>query len=87
MDSRLKSAHGTEIQGKEVKEQGSLGLGRERNHFALLLLGGLLINVLQVRGLAAKARTVVHDFAIDLAGCEVDKTQDFPQRADIRTSN
>jgi hypothetical protein len=52
-----------------------------------LLLGGLLENVLQVGGLATKARTVVHDFAVDLAGREVDKTQDFPQTADISTSS
>jgi len=52
-----------------------------------LLLGGLLVNVLQIGGLAALARAIVDDFAINLAGCEVDETQDFPQRAAIRISN
>jgi hypothetical protein len=46
-----------------------------------LLFGCGLINVLQVGGLATKARAVVHDFAVDLAGREVDKAQDFPRTA------
>jgi hypothetical protein len=41
---------------------------------------------LQVRGLAAKARAIVDNFAVDLAGCEVDKAQDSPQRADFGAS-
>jgi hypothetical protein len=44
-----------------------------------LLFRGLLVDDLQVRGFAAQPGAVIHDFAIDLAGCEVDETQDFPQ--------
>src|SRR5580765_6197700 len=51
-----------------------------------MLLGGLLVNVLQIGGLAAEARAVIHDFAINFAGCEVDETQDFPQSAAICAS-
>jgi hypothetical protein len=40
-----------------------------------LLLVGLLEDVLQIRRLAAKTRAVVHDFAVNLAGCEIDKAQ------------
>src|SRR5690348_13882238 len=38
--------------------------------------------MLKIGGLPAKARAIVHDLAIDLAGCEVDKAQDFPQATD-----
>jgi hypothetical protein len=44
-----------------------------------LLLGSFLIDVLQVGGLATKPGTVIHDFAVNLAGCEVYETQTFPQ--------
>src|SRR5439155_5671178 len=73
-------------QRQEVEEQSALGFSGERDHLALLLLGSGLVNVLQVGGLAAKARAIVHDFAVDLAGCEVDKAQDSPQRADVSAS-
>ncbi len=68
---------------KKIEEKGSLSLGGERDHLAFLLFGGLLVDVLQVRGLAAKARTVINDLAVNLAGCEVDETQDSPQMSDI----
>src|SRR5258708_9634255 len=39
--------------------------------------------MLQVGSFSAQPGAVIHDLAIDLAGCEVDKTQDFPQKADV----
>jgi hypothetical protein len=36
---------------------------------------------LEVGSFAAETSAVVHDFTIDLAGCEVDETQGFPQKA------
>ena len=75
----FEAAHGAEIEGKEIEEQGSLSLSGERDHLAFLLLGGLLIDVLQVGGLATKPGAVIHDFAVNLAGCEVYETQTFPQ--------
>src|SRR5437899_3406615 len=86
MNSSLEATHRTEVERKKIKKQGSLGLSGKRDHLALLLLGSLLVDMLQVGGLAAKARAVIHDFAINLAGCEVDKAQDFPQRADVGAS-
>src|SRR5581483_1244001 len=79
MDARLEAAHRTEVQRQKVEEQGALGFGGQRDHFALLLLGGLLVDVLQVGGLPAEARAIVDDLAVDLAGCEVDEAQDFLQ--------
>src|SRR6266536_1413737 len=86
VDSGLEAANRAEIKRKEIKEQSALGFSGERDHLVLLLLGSGLVNVLQVGGLAAQARAIVHDFAVDLAGCEVDKTQDSPQRADVSAS-
>src|SRR6185437_16433120 len=82
MDSGLKALHRAQIQRQKIEEQCSLGLCGERNHLALLLLSCCLINMLKIGGLPAKARAIVHDLAIDLAGCEVDKAQDFPQATD-----
>jgi hypothetical protein len=79
VNSRFEAADRAQIERQEIEEQGSLGFCGERDHLALLLFCGLLVNNLQVRGFAAQPGAVVHDFAIDLAGCEVDETQDFPQ--------
>jgi hypothetical protein len=86
VDSGLEPTHGTKVERQKVEEQSSLSLGGKRDHFALLLLGGGFVDVLQVGGLAAEARAVIHDLAINFAGCEVDETQDFPQRAAIYAS-
>jgi hypothetical protein len=77
MDSSLETANVAQIKRQEVEEQGALSFGGKRDHLALLLLRGLLINDLQVRGFAAQSGAVVHDFAVDLAGCEVDETQEL----------
>src|SRR5207245_11806859 len=87
VNTRLETTHRTEVEGKEVKKQGPLGLGGERDHLALLLLGGLLVDMLQVGGFAAKARAVIHNLAINLAGCEVDIDNDFAHMPDVRDVN
>ena len=83
VNAGLEAAYGPEIQGKKIEEKGSVGLCRERDHFALLLVRGFLVDDLQIRGLAAESGAIVRDFAIDLAGCEIDKAQDSPHTADI----
>src|SRR5207249_6133143 len=79
MHAGFETAHGPEIEREEIEEEGALCLGGERDHLAFLLFGGLLIDVLQVGGFATKPGAVVHDFAVNLAGCEVYETQTFPQ--------
>src|SRR5207245_9900934 len=71
-------AHRSQIERQEVEEQRSLCLGGERDHLALLLFRGFLVDVLQIRGLAAQPGAVIHDLAVDLAGCKIDETQEFP---------
>src|SRR5579872_1003348 len=68
---------------QEVEEQRTFGLGGQRDHLALLLVRSFLVDHLQIRGLAAESGAIVDDLAVDLAGCEVDETQGFPQGAGI----
>jgi hypothetical protein len=75
VDARPEAPHRAQIQRQEIEEQGSIGLGGERDHLALLLFGCFLKDELQIRRLAAQSGTVVDDFAVDLACCEVDETQ------------
>ena len=75
VNARLEAAHRAQIQRQEVEEQGSIGLGGERDHLALLLFGCFLEDELQIRRLAAQPGAVVDDLAVDLACCEVDETQ------------
>ena len=79
VDSGFEAAHVAQVEGQEVEEEGTLGFRGKGDHLAFLLVRGLLVNDLQVRGLAAQSGTVVHDLAVNLAGCEVDETQAFPQ--------
>jgi len=80
MDTGFEAANGAEIERQKVEEKGTIGLRGQRDHFALLLLGGLLVNVLEIGGLAAQARAVVDDFAIDFPGCKIDETQRLPSK-------
>src|SRR5262249_48966201 len=75
VDASLEAAHGAQIQRQEIEEQGSLSLGSERDHLALLSFGGLLENTLQIGSLAAQPGAIVNDLAIDLAGCKIDEAQ------------
>src|SRR5438876_443454 len=42
-----------------------------------LMVGGSLVNMLQVSGFATQAGAVIHDFAVNLASREIDKAQDL----------
>src|SRR5258708_6301236 len=75
VNARLEAPHRTQIQRQEIEEQGSIGLGGERDHLALLLFGCFLEDELQIRRLAAQSGAVVDDLAVDLTCCEVDETQ------------
>ncbi len=74
MKARLKAPHGAKLERHEIKKESAVGLGRETDQFALCLWRGRIVDVLQVRRLAAQARTVVNDLAIDLARGVIDKS-------------
>src|SRR6185369_6976782 len=75
----LEAAYRAQVQRKEIKEEGTFRFRGQRDHLALLLLGRLLVNVLQVGGFTTKPSAVIDDLAVDLAGCEIYETQTFPQ--------
>ena len=56
VEAGLEAADLAERQRQEVEEQRALGLGRERDHLALRVGVGLVVDVLQVRRLPAQAR-------------------------------
>src|SRR5208337_2745023 len=75
VNARLEAPQRAQVQRQEIEEQGSIGLGRERDHLTLLLFGCFLEDELQIRRLTAQPGAVVDDLAVDLACCEVDETQ------------
>ena len=62
-----------EAERKEVEEQRPLGLRGEGDHLALRLGTGLVVDVLQVRGLAAETWPVINQLAVDLTRTVVDE--------------
>ncbi len=66
METCLESADGTKFEGHEVEEQRAVRLRREADEFALSFLCGRIVDVLQISRLAAKARPVIYDLAVDL---------------------
>ena len=77
VEARLKSAHGAQIEREKIEEKGAIGLGGERNHLALLAGARMLVDPLQIGGLPAKAGTVVHKLAVNLASGKVNKRHNF----------
>ncbi|MNC91691.1 hypothetical protein D3C83_79980 [compost metagenome] len=67
MEARLESAHFAEVHRQEVEEQRALGFRRERNQLAARVRRDLAVYDLEVGGFATEARTVIHDFTVDLA--------------------
>src|SRR5216683_2625018 len=75
VEPRLETSDGAQIERKKIEEKSSIGLGGQRDHLAFLLIGRFIENELQVRRLTAQTGAVIDDFAIDLAGRKIDKTQ------------
>src|SRR5207248_10484841 len=53
VEASLETANSTQVEWKEVKEESSIGLCGQRDHFAVLLLVGFLKDLLKIRGLPA----------------------------------
>src|SRR6266851_8880268 len=89
MKARLESAHRSQIQWQEVEEQRAVRLRRQRHHFSLLVLPGVVVDPLQVSGLSAQTWTVVHQLAVNFARRKIDErhfvvNQNWPQTYSIR---
>src|SRR5260370_18326580 len=89
MKARFESASRSQLQRQEVKEQRAVRLRRQRHHFSLLVLPGVVVDPLQVGGLSAQTWTVVHQLAVDFARRKIDErhfvvNQNWPQTYSIR---
>ena len=89
MKARLEPTHRSQIQWQEVEEQRAVRLRRQRHHFSLLILPGVVINPLQVGGFSAQTWTVVHQLAVNFARGKIDErhfvvNQNWPQTYSIR---
>src|SRR5262249_42887201 len=73
MEAGLEAAHGAQVERKKIEKQGAVGFGRQRNHFSFLILPGVVVNPLQIRGLSAQTGTVVHQFAVNFARRKIDE--------------
>src|SRR6267143_1642734 len=89
MKARFESAYRPQIQWQEVEEQRAVRLRRQRHHFSLLVLPGVVIDPLQVGGFSAQTWTVVHQLAVNFARRKIDErhfvvNQNWPQTYSIR---
>ena len=86
LDARPHAADGAELDGQEVEEEGAVRLGGQREHLALVLDGQLLVDPLQVGGLAAQAGAVVDDLGGQLLGGVVEEDHAIYGFLGIRTA-
>src|SRR5215217_6866761 len=68
----LESADVAAVDRQEVKEERPLGLGGERDHLSPGGGGHLVVDMLQIGGLATESGPIIHQFAVDLARGVVD---------------
>ncbi len=73
MEAGFETADLAQGEGKKIEEKGALSLGRKADHLPFRVSGGLLVDVLQVRRLAAETRAVVDDLAVDFSRSVVDE--------------
>ena len=66
LEPDLHPADDPDVEGKQVEEERAVGLGLEAHHLAPRPGRRLLVDVLEVGGLTAQARTVVHDLGRQL---------------------
>ena len=66
------AGHLAEVHGHEVEVERAIGLGGDRHHLAHRLLGGFLVDHLEIGRLARHAGTVEDDLAADFTLTEVD---------------
>src|SRR6185295_13637593 len=57
----------SEVEREEVEEERSVGLRLHRDHAASIRLGDAVVDLLEIRRLAAQSRAVIDDLRVDLA--------------------
>ena len=73
MKARFKPAHRAQIQWQKIKEQRAVRLRGQRHHLALLILAGMVVHPLQVRGFSTQTWTVIHQLAVNFARRKINK--------------
>src|SRR2546425_9245606 len=73
LESRREAGDLPQVDGEKIEEQRAVGLGGQRYHASAPGLGNATVDVVQIRRLSGPARSVVDDFARDLAAREVDQ--------------
>ena len=73
MKARFEPTYRSEVQWQKVEKQRPVRLRRQRHHFSLLILPRVVVDPLQVRGLSAQTRTVVHQLAVNFARRKIDE--------------
>jgi hypothetical protein len=64
----LKAVDRAQLQREEIEEKGPVGIRGQRDHFPLDVVGEFLVDIEEIRRLAAKTATVVDDLAVYLPG-------------------
>jgi hypothetical protein len=85
VEACFEAANGAEIQRKKIEEQSAVRLRGERYHFALLVLARVVVDPLEVGGLAAQTWTVVHELAVNFASRKIDERHLFSTRVRPQT--
>lgn len=67
METGLEAANLAERQRKEVEEEGPFRFCCQTDHLAFGVGSGLLVDILEIGGLAAKAGAVIDNFTVDFA--------------------
>ena len=72
LETSLKTFDITKIERKEVEKQRAVAFGREGHHVRALVRRHLLVDYLEVRGLATETRPVIDHLTTDFACCKID---------------
>ncbi len=75
-----------QVDRQEIEEEGAIGLRRERHHPAAPRFRDPSIDVMEIRRLPGPSRSVVDDFARDLAAREVDQGHFYLPNSVLRLS-
>ena len=72
LETSLETLDIAKIERKEVEKQSTVAFGSKRHHVRALVLGHLLVDYLQVRGLTTTTRPVIDHLTTDFARCKID---------------
>jgi hypothetical protein len=81
--ARFESAHRTEIEGQEIKEERAVRFRGQGHHFAFLVLAGVVVDPLEVGGFSAETWTVVNELAVNFASGKIDEWHFFSTRSSV----